>query len=121
MGVMGLKVATHQVGEHTGVVDLQGEVDIYTAPQVKEAINLLLGNGCHQLVINLHRTNYFDSTGLGMLVGTLRRARERGGSVRLVSPTGSVRRLLEITRLTYSFPIDPSEEEACAHFTEVSH
>lgn len=113
-----LRVQTRLIDEHTAVVALQGEMDIYTTTRAKEILSQLLEQGHHHLIINLHHTDYLDSTALGMLIGTLRRAREQGGAMRLVAPRSHVRRLLEITRLNYAFPIDASEQDAEAFFAE---
>lgn len=107
-----LQVHTHCVDEHTAIVEFEGEMDVYTTPQAKEAMLDLLDKGYHHLVVNLHRADYLDSTALGMLVGTLKRVREQGGDLRLVAPPPRIRRLLEITRLVNVFPIDASEQEA---------
>ena len=108
----GLKIQTRQLDDATVIIELNGEMDIYTTARVKELMAQLLEKGCRNLIINLHHVDYLDSTGLGMLIGTLRRAREYGGCLRLVAPRSHVRRLLEITHLTFAFPIDATEQEA---------
>ncbi len=107
-----LEIHTRCVDEQTAIVDLAGEMDVYTTPQAKAAMLDLLEKGYHHLVVNLRQTDYLDSTALGVLVGTLKRVRERGGDLRLVAPSPRIRRLFEITRLINVFPIDASEQEA---------
>lgn len=107
-----LEVRTHCVDDHTAIVELTGEMDVYTTPQAKAVMLDLLEKGYYHLVVNLQHTEYLDSTALGMLVGTLKRVREQGGDLRIVAPTPRIRRLLEITRLINVFPIDASEQEA---------
>ncbi len=107
-----LEVHTRCVDQHTAIVDITGEMDVYTTPQAKTAMLDLLEKGYYHLVVNLQKTEYLDSTALGMLVGTLKRLRERGGDLRLVAPAPRIRRLLEITRLINVFSIDASEQEA---------
>lgn len=116
--MVNLLVNTRRINEHTAIVDLQGEMDVYTTPQAKEAMLDLLEKGYYHLVVNLQRAEYLDSTALGMLVGALKRAREQGGDLRLVAPPSRIRRLLEITRLVNVFPIDASELEATAYLTQ---
>ena len=60
------------------VVDLNGEIDVYTSPKVKETIMSLIDSGHYALVINLENVRYIDSTGLGVLIGGLKRVREGG-------------------------------------------
>jgi len=107
-----LEVHTHCVDARTAIVDISGEMDVYTTPQAKTAMLDLLEKGYYHLVVNLQHTDYLDSTALGVLVGMLKRVRERGGDLRLVAPSPRIRRLLEITRLINVFPIDASEQEA---------
>ncbi|MHB9133147.1 MAG: STAS domain-containing protein [Armatimonadota bacterium] len=109
---MNIEVRTRCLDQHTAIVEIQGEMDVYTTPQAKEAMLDLLEKGYYHLVVDLQHANYLDSTALGMLVGTLKRVREQGGDLRLVSPPPRIRRLLEITRLVNVFPIDASEAEA---------
>ena len=73
------------VREHDGqrpcsVVDLNGEIDVYTSPKVKEAIMSLIDAGNYALVINLENVRYIDSTGLGVLIGGLKRVREHSAA-----------------------------------------
>ncbi len=115
--VGGLKIQIHQVDDQMAVVELIGEMDIYTTVRAKELMTQLIDNGCHCLIIDLHHAEYLDSTALGMLIGMLRRVREQGGGIRLVAPRNHVRRLFEITRLTLTFPIDATAQEAAVHFS----
>lgn len=107
-----LEIHTRCVDEHMAIVTIAGEMDIHTTPQAKTAMLDLLAKGYYQLVVNLQQMDYLDSTALGMLVGALKRSRERGGDLRLVAPTPRILRLLEITRLINVFSIDASEQEA---------
>lgn len=109
---MNLEVRTRTLDDHRAIIEIAGEMDVYTTPQAKEAMLDLLERGYHHLVVDLQRTEYLDSTALGVLVGTLKRVREQGGDLRLVAPSPRIRRLLEITRLVNVFPIDATEAEA---------
>lgn len=112
--LVGLRMDVHRIDEKTVVVDFHGELDTFTAPRAKETMHSLLDEGCLHLILNLHWMDFIDSTGLSVLISTVRRARECGGAVRMVSPVHHVRRIFEITRLTYVFPIDASAEDALA-------
>jgi len=85
-----------------------GEVDLFTSPKVKERILDLLGGGATKLVIDLEHVTFMDSTGLGVLVGALRRLTERGGALALVCPQGPVLRVMEVTGLKKVFDIHDS-------------
>jgi len=111
---MNLRVKSRRLGEETGVVEIIGEVDVYSAPQAKKVMHELVDGGATHLLIDLRATDYLDSTAMGALVGVLRRTAERGGWVRLVGPGPRIRRLFEITRLDQILPIFETEEEALA-------
>ena len=113
-----LEVRTRRVDATTAIVSLRGEMDVYTAPRAKEAMLDLLSNGYHHLVVNLQQTDYLDSTALGVLVGMLKRVREKDGDLRLAAPPPRILRLLEITRLNKVFSIDASEQEATERFQQ---
>ena len=69
------------------VVEVSGEVDVYTAPQLDEQLSGLVEAGSYQLVVDLSAVEFLDSTGLGVLVKALKRVREHGNLlVEWVSP-----------------------------------
>jgi anti-sigma B factor antagonist len=109
-----LEVRVRTLTPQVAAVELIGEADIYTTYLAKEAMLKLLEAGARHLVIDLKGADYLDSTALGLLVGMLKRVREREGSLRLVGPKARVRKVFEITRLDQVFPIFESEAEAIA-------
>jgi anti-sigma B factor antagonist len=115
---MNVTVETRKVRDGVAVVTLGGEVDVYTAPRVKQALVDLLGEGYTSLVVLLDGVDYLDSTGLGALIGGRRRAREHGGAFRLVCDNPRLRRILDITDLTAVFDLDTTEAEALAKLGE---
>lgn len=113
--LMGLRIEQQRVDDFTAILELHGELDAFTAIRARDVMIDLVRQGCVQLVLNLRGMEFIDSTGLSVLIGTLRRAREQGGGIRLVAPVRHVRRLFEITRLTLALPIDATNEIALAH------
>lgn len=111
---MNLKVEQSSPREGITTVSLQGEVDVYTSPRVKQEIVDLLNAGKSRLVIDLNSVEYLDSTGLGVLIGGLKRAKERDGDLKLVCDNQRILRVFEITGLTKIFDIVPTEAEAVA-------
>ena len=91
-----------------------GEVDLFTAPKVKEQILDLLNSGTTKLVVDLEQVSFMDSTGIGVLIGALRRLKERDGKLALVCPQGPVLRVLEVTGLGKVFEIHDSVDQAIA-------
>ena len=109
---MNFKMDTHTLDNGVPVIALQGEVDVYTAPQLKQQMIPLLEAGTKQMLIDLTQVEYFDSTALGVLIGGLKRMRERDGNLSLVCPSPRIRRVFEITGLDKIFDIYNSMEDA---------
>ena len=57
------------------VVDVEGEIDIHTAPRLRELLIELADQGNYRIIVNLDRVGFLDSTGLGVLAGALKRVR----------------------------------------------
>lgn len=87
------------------VLRITGEVDVYTAPELRQQVIDLVGNGTRHIVGDLRGVEFLDSTGLGVLVGSFKRLRVRQGSLRLVTSGGRVLQLLEITGLDRAFEL----------------
>ena len=97
-----------------GIVRLTGEVDMYTAPQLKQAMLGLIDGGAAKVVIDLGGVTFIDSTALGVLIGGVRRLRAAGGAMALVVATRPVDRVLSITGLDHVFTIHETLEDAVA-------
>jgi len=74
----------HHTTDGIEVVDVEGEIDVYTAPRLRELLIDLVNGGHYQLVVNMEKVEFLDSTGLGVLVGGLKRVRAHDGSLDLV-------------------------------------
>jgi len=107
-----IKVSVHEGRGDVYVVELGGEIDVYTSPQVRDAIGELIDRGIYNLVINLEHVRYIDSTGLGVLIGGLKRVREHGGSVNLVCTNPQIRKIFDITGLVKIFGIFEDDDAA---------
>jgi anti-sigma B factor antagonist len=108
---MELSLATHTVAEHT-VLEVGGEVDVYTAPRLRERLVELVDGGARHVVVDLVRVDFLDSTGLGVLVGALKRLRAAGGTFSLVCSKEPLLKIFRITALDQVFPIFPSVDAA---------
>lgn len=111
---MNLTMTSRTPNETTRILDLSGEVDVYTSPQLKQDLVQLAESGVKHVIINLSKVEYLDSTGLGVLIGGLKRMREHDGNMALVGPGMRILRIFEITGLDKIFDIYPTEEEAAA-------
>lgn len=97
------------------VYRLRGSLDLATSPSVRAALMQSASEGKHDIVVDLTKLEFLDSTGLGALIGAHRRALEHGGKVRLAVGEGPIARLLNITGLIRVFPVYGSLEDAIAN------
>ena len=108
-----LETALREV-DGTTILDVTGEIDVYTAPQFKDAVNGIIAAGQKHLVVNMTDVTYMDSSGFGALLSATRRLRPQGGTVNLVKVSSAIDRILRITRLNTVFATYDSIDEALA-------
>ena len=94
------------------VLQVTGEVDLYTAPILRERILGLAATGTVHIIIDLGHVDFLDSSGLAALVGGLRRLRADGGSLTPVISTKPVLRIFQITGLTRALAPQPTVPDA---------
>jgi anti-sigma B factor antagonist len=94
------------------VVSPSGEIDVAAAPRLRELLTDLVNDESVNLVIDLDNTDFIDSTGLGVLVGALRRARSAGGDVRLACTNSRILKVIDITGLDEVFAVGASVDDA---------
>lgn len=108
---MELEITSVQLND-VCTLTLKGEVDVYTAPRLKQELVSQIEDGCSNLVVDMQQVGFIDSSGLGVLVSALRRAREREGAVRVVCSRENILKIFRITGLDKVFPIFTDAEEA---------
>ena len=96
------------------ILSVRGDVDAHTAPELRAALDDVLAAGTSRLVVDLAGVDLLDSTGLGVLLGTVTRMREAGGELRVSCPDPNVRRVFEITGVIGFVQVDDSCEAAIA-------
>ncbi len=94
------------------VLDINGEIDLYNAPEIKSKITELMETGKKDIIINLKKVSYIDSSGIGVLISSLSNLKKAGGSLKIINVYDSVKKVFELTKLTSFFDIYGSEEEA---------
>jgi anti-sigma B factor antagonist len=94
------------------VMSVAGEVDVYSAPDLKARLAEAIDDGCAHVVVDLASVDFMDSSGLGALVSGLRRIKERDGTIRLAAPREPILKVFKITGLDKVFPVFPGVEEA---------
>ncbi|WP_460786754.1 STAS domain-containing protein [Nocardioides maradonensis] len=110
---MDLTLSTRVVGSRT-IVAVGGEIDVYTAPKLRDTITDLVAAGTYELVVDMTAVEFLDSTGLGVLVGGLKKVRANGGSLELICNNDRLLKIFKITGLAKVFVIHESPEAALA-------
>jgi anti-sigma B factor antagonist len=108
---MNLDLETSKHGE-ASVVSLRGEIDVYTAPRLRQALIDLVEGGAKDIVVDMDRVDFLDSTGLGVLVGGLKRVKSNEGEMKLVVTQDRIMKIFEITGLAKVFPMFGSLDQA---------
>ncbi|WP_281283369.1 STAS domain-containing protein [Trebonia kvetii] len=100
------------------VIAVSGEIDVYTAPKLRERLIGLVEAGSYQLIVDMEGVEFLDSTGLGVLVGGLKRVRAHDGWIDLVCTQGRILRIFRITGLNKVFSIHDSVADAVTAHTQ---
>lgn len=108
---MELDVSTRQESGCT-VVAVAGEVDVFTAPVLDEALSAAVAEGNTCIVVDLTRVDFLDSTGLSVLVKALKRIREADGSLHIVVASERVAKVFRLTGLDKIVPLHATLEQA---------
>ena len=98
------------------IFDINGEIDLYNAPEIKENIKEEMNKTKVNIIINLDKVSYIDSSGIGVLISSLSNLKKVGGALKLINVYASVRKVFELTKLTSFFDIYDSEADALAAF-----
>jgi anti-sigma B factor antagonist len=108
---MDLRIRTRMV-EGIPVIELIGELDSYTCSRFRDAMIDTIEQGHSSVVVSMASVEYIDSSGLGTLVGGLKRVSEKSGKIAVVCNSGQIRKVFEITGLEKVFPIFEEETDA---------
>jgi anti-anti-sigma factor len=107
----------------THVVEPHGEIDLSNVSDLKGTFDAAMDSGARYLIVDFEELTFIDSTGIGVLLSTQRKAQARGGNVIVVCNDPSVRRVFEITGLLDVLHVTPLRREAlmlAQDFTEAS-
>lgn len=111
-------IQSEEVPDDAAVIAVAGELDLYSAPQLKEALLAALDNGAAKVVVDMTGVNFIDSSALGVLIGAVKRLHSREGKLVLVSVDENVNWIFQITGLNSVFDIFPTRDEALASFSD---
>ncbi len=109
-----MSVDVVRAGGSCAVLVVSGELDVYTAPRLRECLVELVSEGTLRIVVDLNGVELLDSTGIGVLVGGLKRIRTHEGELALVCAQQQLLKLFEITRVNTIFSVFHTVEAATA-------
>src|SRR5216684_1744718 len=100
--------------DNPNVLPLEGEIDLHVSPSVAESLRLMTAKKPKQLIVDLSRTTYVDSSGLAVLIEGMQNVEEYGGKFALAGLHETVRSIFENARLDQVFRIFPTVDSALA-------
>ncbi|HEX4364393.1 MAG TPA: STAS domain-containing protein [Solirubrobacteraceae bacterium] len=107
-------VDEQSIDETRHVLAVSGEIDLFTAPELREVLGDCIDAGRTRIVVDLTETTFVDSTALGVLLGGFKRLRAREGTLAIVNVDETITRTFEITGLDQIFTIASSRDDAIA-------
>jgi anti-sigma B factor antagonist len=109
---MNFSVSDEHIDEQTHLIELSGEVDLYSAPEFKELVTKAIDDGKRRLIVDMTGATFIDSTTLGVLMSGAKRLNPDGGAVELVCADERILKTFRITGLDRVFRIYDTREEA---------
>jgi anti-sigma B factor antagonist len=111
---MEINIQSERTAEGIEVITIEGELDLYTAPRLKETLLSTLEDGVLKIVVDMAGVHFIDSSALGVLIGGVKRLKPKGGKIVLVSVDENVNWIFQITGLNSVFEIYSTRDEALA-------
>ena len=108
---MSLKVKVDR-GENLAIVEVEGEIDLNTSDIFRNELYKVIDEGYKKLIISLDKVKYIDSTGLGILIGALKKMRMNGGKLTVVCSLPQIKKVFTITGLVDILGLHESLQQA---------
>ena len=105
-------ITEHPIDGERHVLAVRGEIDLFTAPELKQVLAESIEGGRIRIIVDLTDTTFLDSTALGVLIGAVKRLRSRDGALAIVNIDDNIAKTFEITGLDQIFTIMPTRDEA---------
>ena len=96
----------------TYIIDVQGEMDLYNSYKLKELVMKMLEKKVERFIVNLQWVDYIDSSGIGALIYICSTIKKMNLKLLITNIHGSVKKVIELTKLMGYFPISATIEEA---------
>jgi anti-sigma B factor antagonist len=105
-------IAQHPIDSERLVVAVRGDLDLFTAPELKKVFAQAIGAGRIRIIVDLAETTFLDSSALGVLVVTSKRLRSCHGALAIVNLNENLTTIFKMTGLDQTFTILPTRESA---------
>lgn len=105
-------IAQHPIDAERHVVAVRGDLDLFTASELKQAFAQAIGAGRTRIIVDLAETTFLDSSALGVLVAALKRLRSCHGALAIVNLNENLTRIFKMTGLDQIFTILPTRDAA---------
>lgn len=114
-----MKIRVHSLEEGASVYSVSGELDAYTAPDLRDALDEALAEGRSWVIVDLMELRYLDSTGLGILVGTAKKCRQADGDLAVACVRPNLLKIFEISGTKEILNVVDSVEVATQRLREL--
>lgn len=111
---MELSMQSERTEDGAAIITVAGELDLYTAPRLKEQLLSIMEDGVLKIVVDMTGIHFIDSSALGVLIGAVKRLKPKGGTLVLVSVDENVNWIFQITGLNSVFDIYTTRDAALA-------
>jgi anti-sigma B factor antagonist len=101
-------ISEEVVGEGVVRLEVEGELDMATAPKLATHLARAMSDGATQAVVDLERVSFIDSTGLGVLISSVRRLRRRGGDLTIVCSQERILKAFKVTGVDQMLTVEPT-------------
>lgn len=98
------------------VIDIIGEVDLYNTKEIKDILDKMIQDGRYQIVLNLEKVPFMDSSGIGTLVTAMYKLKKYHGGLKVINTVGSVAKVFKMTGMDAHLEVFDSEDEAVESF-----
>jgi anti-sigma B factor antagonist len=105
-------ITEHAIDGERHVLAVRGEIDLFTAPELKQVLAESIEAGRIRIIVDLTETTFLDSTALGVLIGAVKRLRSRHGALAMVNVDENIAKTFEITGLDQIFTIVATRDDA---------
>lgn len=115
-----MRIRTERVDEQIAVCSASGELDAYTAPDLRDSLDEMLAEGDAWIVVDLTELTYLDSTGLGILVGTAKKCRQASGDLAVACARPNLLRIFQISGTQEILNVVADVTAAAGRLTELA-